>query len=455
MYREPVRRDADAGRAGGSLWRLGLSGRLSQAANREEAPDATGRPRSTSPTKPANMRAMPSLDDIRARLSKRGLDTTRSSAHAGGASRAESSSPATSPTKSSKALEPEAAEPTERSEGAAPLRESTQTVVNGALHKRAEDAKHGDDARRTEAPAKPPAVTEMSPPPNVAPKAAATHAPAPPAASDIPAGIAAGKAAKEGKATHPLQHAWTLYYDCHRQKHHGTASSEQYEATLKRVGHFTTLESFFDTFATLHRPSRLEKNANYHLFKDGVKPLWEDPANADGGRWVLTIREHGRGIEYTAAHDALVDRSWMWLVLALIGEQLDDGDMITGAVCSIRGRGDRIALWLRNKEPIEKVNALGEHLLQTLEIGKEPGVQLEFSINSGGKASSKYFGVQPHGGRNAQPADHTEPDPRSHENGDALGMWLGRSATLHPAEHMRVFPQLQAARGADGAQEDA
>ena len=188
------------------------------------------------------MRAMPSLDDIRARLSKRGLDTTRSSAHAGGASRAESSSPVTSPTKSSKALEPEAAEPTEhRGAGAAPLRESTQTVVNGALHKRAEDAKHGDDARRTEAPAKPPAVTEMSPPPNPTPKAAATNAPPPPAAGNIPAGIAAGKAAKEGKATHPLQHAWTLYYDCHRQKHHGTASSEQYEATLKRVGHFLSL----------------------------------------------------------------------------------------------------------------------------------------------------------------------------------------------------------------------
>jgi len=87
-------------------------------------------------------------------------------------------------------------------------------------------------------------------------------------------GREAAMEAKHG-VKHPLENEWTLYYDL--QKLHGSASSDQYEATLKRVGHFTTLESFFDTFATLHRPSRLEKNSNYHFFKNGVKPLWEDP----------------------------------------------------------------------------------------------------------------------------------------------------------------------------------
>jgi len=25
----------------------------------------------------------------------------------------------------------------------------------------------------------------------------------------------------------------------------------------------------------------MENSANYHLFKDGIKPVWEDPANAN------------------------------------------------------------------------------------------------------------------------------------------------------------------------------
>jgi translation initiation factor 4E len=31
----------------------------------------------------------------------------------------------------------------------------------------------------------------------------------------------------------------------------------------------------------LRLPSQLHKNANYHMFKNGIKPMWEDPANAN------------------------------------------------------------------------------------------------------------------------------------------------------------------------------
>ena len=130
--------------------------------------------------------------------------------------------------------------------------------------------------------------------------------------------LAGRKAALEAKngVKHPLQNEWTLYVDM--QRAHGTFSGDQYEATLKRVGHFTSLESFFDTFATLRRPSRQEKNSNYHLFKNGVKPMWEDPVNAAGGRWIITLRDRGRTAGSRLVHEALLDRSWMWLVFCLL-----------------------------------------------------------------------------------------------------------------------------------------
>lgn len=36
-------------------------------------------------------------------------------------------------------------------------------------------------------------------------------------------------------------------------------------------------------------PSKLADYSNLRMFKKGVRPLWEDPANMDGGKWVLII----------------------------------------------------------------------------------------------------------------------------------------------------------------------
>jgi len=38
----------------------------------------------------------------------------------------------------------------------------------------------------------------------------------------------------------------------------------------------------------------LASGSNYHLFKDGVEPKWEDPQNVRGGKWLLQmkVREH-------------------------------------------------------------------------------------------------------------------------------------------------------------------
>ena len=30
-------------------------------------------------------------------------------------------------------------------------------------------------------------------------------------------------------------------------------------------------------------------NTDYMLFRKGIRPEWEDPANKDGGKWVVTL----------------------------------------------------------------------------------------------------------------------------------------------------------------------
>lgn len=145
-----------------------------------------------------------------------------------------------------------------------------------------------------------------------------------------------------------------------------------YEAGLNVVGEFKTVEGFCRYFNWLKPPSKLERSSNYHLFKDGIKPMWEDPANANGGKWVLTIKSNPQ----------LLDRCWSWLSMALVGEELDEKDEVCGAVVSLRAKIDRIQLWTRGKEDVESINNLGKKLLKLLDVSDEQGIGLEFQVSS-------------------------------------------------------------------------
>lgn len=55
---------------------------------------------------------------------------------------------------------------------------------------------------------------------------------------------------------------------------------------------------------------------------------------------------------------------------ATIGEQLDEGDDICGAVISIRPKLERIQIWLRDKNKFEVVEAIGQKILKILELNE-------------------------------------------------------------------------------------
>jgi len=144
----------------------------------------------------------------------------------------------------------------------------------------------------------------------------------------------------------------------------------EYEAGLTVIGEFDTVESFCRYFNWLKPPSKLERNSNYHLFKTGIKPMWEDEANANGGKWVLTMKNN----------PALLDRCWSWLAMALVGEELEEGDEICGAVVSLRSKVDRIQVWTRSKEDVERLNGIGKKLVKLLDVSEADSIGLEFQV---------------------------------------------------------------------------
>lgn len=195
---------------------------------------------------------------------------------------------------------------------------------------------------------------------------------------------------------HPLQHSWTIYHDTKTKvpytpqtssdnSYPAPADSGTYEAGLTTVGEFDTVESYCRYFNWLKPPSKLERNSNYHLFKSGIKPMWEDEANANGGKWVLTMKNN----------PALLDQCWQWLTMALVGEELDEGDEICGAVVSLRSKVDRIQLWTRSKEDVEKVNGIGRKFVKLLDVSEADGIGLEFQYNTEDRPlPNKFLSIQ-------------------------------------------------------------
>lgn len=152
---------------------------------------------------------------------------------------------------------------------------------------------------------------------------------------------------------HPLENEWSFWYD--KRPAAGKrlrGEQESYESNLREIGNFGTVEDFWRYYNHMMKPSKIENNSNYHFFKKGIKPMWEDSNNAKGGKWILTIKGD-RG---------LVDTLWENVVLALVGETLGVEDEICGAVFSKRKNGDRIAVWNRNRENDTAIVTLGRQL---------------------------------------------------------------------------------------------
>ena len=55
---------------------------------------------------------------------------------------------------------------------------------------------------------------------------------------------------------------------------------------LQLIGSFATCEKFWQIFCHLVRPGELTNHCDFHLFKKGIKPLWEDEANRYGGKFL-------------------------------------------------------------------------------------------------------------------------------------------------------------------------
>eukprot|EP00050_Salpingoeca_kvevrii_P006400 m.289149 g.289149 ORF g.289149 m.289149 type:complete len:216 (-) comp12084_c0_seq1:167-814(-) len=140
---------------------------------------------------------------------------------------------------------------------------------------------------------------------------------------------------------HPLECTWVLWFD--NPSLHGRKAQANWEDNLKVIYEIKFVEDFWGVFNNVNRANEIAMGANYHFFKKGVKPMWEDPANKAGGKWVVQVPR--------AMRDRHLNDIWQNLLLTMIGEQFSEfNEEVNGAVLSVRKGGDKISLWTAHKE---------------------------------------------------------------------------------------------------------
>ncbi|RWS11402.1 initiation factor 4E-like protein [Dinothrombium tinctorium] len=147
------------------------------------------------------------------------------------------------------------------------------------------------------------------------------------------------KASKSGDESsneeeHKLQYCYCLWFS--RRPPGKLTNPQTYDQNLKIIGTFDTVEKFWNVYSHVVRPNALSGHLDFHLFKEGIKPMWEDEANREGGKWIVRLRK------------GLASRCWENLILAILGEQFMVGGEICGAVVSIRFQEDIISVWNRS-----------------------------------------------------------------------------------------------------------
>ncbi|XP_013384224.1 eukaryotic translation initiation factor 4E type 2 isoform X2 [Lingula anatina] len=180
---------------------------------------------------------------------------------------------------------------------------------------------------------------------------------------------------KPGKGEHPLQFNYCFWFS--RRTPGKQTSSSSYDQNLKNIGTFASVEQFFANYSHIARPGDLSGHSDYHLFKEGVRPMWEDDANKNGGKWIVRLKK------------GLASRCWENLVFAMIGEQFMVGEEICGAVISIRYQEDILSLWNRTAHDQQTTSRIRDTLKRILNL--PPNTIMEYKKHSESLSDNSSF----------------------------------------------------------------
>ena len=115
-------------------------------------------------------------------------------------------------------------------------------------------------------------------------------------------------------------------------------NKNEYEIQVKKIAEFGTVEDFWGIFQHLRKPDSCKAGIEYFMFKEPIKPMWEDENNKNGGRISIKLRK------------AFTTIIWEEMIFVLIGGILpkEMKDEINGIVVTSRKEFNTLQIWFKN-----------------------------------------------------------------------------------------------------------
>lgn len=151
-------------------------------------------------------------------------------------------------------------------------------------------------------------------------------------------------------------------------------SKEEYSNNTQRLSEFASVQDFWSLWTHMPQPSELLEQKRMSsgadtvdalmVFRDNVRPEWEDEKNATGGHFQFQLKP--------AVGGGQIDEYWNNLVLGVIGSTIEPACMITGIRLVDKLSGPRAAgvirleVWFSDYDDTQAVNALRKSVEQTL-----------------------------------------------------------------------------------------
>jgi len=164
---------------------------------------------------------------------------------------------------------------------------------------------------------------------------------------------------------HPLQYNYTFWYS---RRTPSRPANTNYEQNIRQIGTVASVEQFWKFYSHLVRPGDLTGHSDFHLFKEGIKPMWEDEANRSGGKWIIRLRK------------GLASRFWENIILAMLGEQFMVGEEVCGVVVSIRFQEDILSIWNKTASDQVTTSRIRDTLRRVLNL--PPNTIMEYKTHN-------------------------------------------------------------------------
>lgn len=130
--------------------------------------------------------------------------------------------------------------------------------------------------------------------------------------------------------SYPLESEWVLW-------HHNPFNKNWSISSYDHLLLIKTVEDFWSLYSGWDKNLPSVKDSMFFIMKNGVKPIWEDCKNKDGGCWSLRIEKEK------------IETTWLELSMALMGGYLtkrkSDTLVVTGLSISPKKTFSIIKIW--------------------------------------------------------------------------------------------------------------